>query len=417
MLRTDIKLGNYNQFFFDSRCFQFLAAYKQLDRLMPDKERCEWMWIESAKAANCLIEQTVRLPIHQVRKTLSLHRVRKHLHELITPLAAFTTGMKMTEAKWEENKKELGELDIRKGDLDEKPKNDKITYFVPSRNNLERPRTVCGDRQCLDVKTDWAGSQHATYPKNCHPVCFLDTPNEVMGTPKLARCFAFNNIGDICTVCGHDWMKHLHVSYTPSFEEVSEDDDRISTEIKNTEEAKKAIHHRLEKYENELCSLKKELGLISGAQAQFGVYLDRHAISACNNATSGHLDYQIHLAKMAGKIANADRLEKQKTAHERQVQDLKEAIANKGVEAPDEAALDNTIEKLYKMPLFGNYLKKEFPQPQSLVSVERRPQAFELTKPGNRFSWFWNSGARTTQTLSGIRHQLGLGTRSHMEGD
>jgi hypothetical protein len=237
-----------------------------------------------------------------------------------------------------------------------------------------------------------------------------------MGTPELAGCFAFKNKGDICTVCKHDWMKHLHVSYKLTFQELSKDDDKISTDIRNTEEAKKEIYLRLEEYESKLCSLKEELDLISGAQAQFGVYLDRHAISAYNDATSGHLDYKIHLAKSEGEIEDADRLEKQKEAHEQQVRDLKEAIATKRVEAPDEATLDSTIEKLYKMPIFGNYLKKDFAQPQCLASVERRPQAFELTRPGNRFSWFWDLGARTTQTLSGIGHRLGLGSGSQTEG-
>ena len=265
LLRTGISLGSHNQFFFDSRCFQFLAASKQLRRLMPDKDRCERMRTESAKAASSLIEQTVRLPVHQVSKTLSLHRVRKHLQEMVMPLARFTTAMKMTEANLEEKKKEFGELDLMKEDLNEKLKNNKIIYFVPVRNNLQRPRTVCGDERCLEVKIDGAGSQHNTYRENCHSNCYLDTPNEVMGTPELAGCFAFNNRGDICIACGHDWMKHLHVSYNLTFKEVSKDDDRISTKIKSTEEAKEAAHLRLEEYENDLRSIKKELGLISGA--------------------------------------------------------------------------------------------------------------------------------------------------------
>jgi GTPase SAR1 family protein len=244
-LDVNIKLGNHNLFCFDSGCFRFLAAYKQLGVFMSDKEEYEWMWAKSAKAANGLIEQTVRLPMHQVSKMLSLHKVREHL----LLLTGLRTAIKMTEANWE---------------------------------------------------------------------------------------------------------------------------------------------------------VKDELSMIRDAQAQFSVYLNREAICAYNLTTSGYLDAQIHMARMRDMPADANRLKKQKIVHERQVQDMMEAINNNEVGAPDEAALGRTIEELCKMPILGNCLGKEVPQQQSLRSIDRWPHAFELTKPGNGFSWFWNSEARS-KNITGMR--------------
>lgn len=206
---TGLSLGYHNSFFFDSEAFRYLAAKKLRNKSIASQATVEDSWVQSAKEARRLIRTTMKLPVHRVQETLALYRTRNMIASMTKPMVAIVTAIKATKVKHAEAQKKLSELQAEGRKLDEDLV---IDYVVPVRRNLKEPQTVCSDPSCgkpvlvnnISIKQ---------YTKICHKACYIETAEETVGLAELAKCFAFGNNGQNCSVCSHPWSVHLHVSY------------------------------------------------------------------------------------------------------------------------------------------------------------------------------------------------------------
>ncbi|KAL3957312.1 hypothetical protein ACCO45_007890 [Purpureocillium lilacinum] len=261
-LGVSIAPGQANSFFFESKPFLFLAAWKQniatgnIDKV----EELAEMWTRSADGINRLIKTVMDLPTHDVSKTLKLGRTSNFLGGMAKPLAKFTT------------------------------------------------------------------------------ISGYDCDREA---------------------CKHDWREHMQISYEFKNETREVDDEALLEEIKSNDDMKRLLGRRIRASRKKQQMIAKERAQIQKARALFYVYMRHHTVGAIgpkHDATIKYLSNQIALASGASRDDEKRELEGQKTAHEREVENLEKAIADKVTTVPDEKAVDDAIEALKKMPVFGKDL-------------------------------------------------------------
>ena len=92
---------------------------------------------------------------------------------------------------------------------------EKLHYskLLMRKKEITRQRTVCGDRECIEIKQDGREQQITVYKSHYHPECFLEgVPLEVIGYPELIHYAAFNG-SDYCHICRHYWRMYLYIFY------------------------------------------------------------------------------------------------------------------------------------------------------------------------------------------------------------
>ncbi|KAH7175972.1 hypothetical protein EDB81DRAFT_771616 [Dactylonectria macrodidyma] len=399
-LQTGIARGETNQYFFDSKGFMFLAAYKQNLAYMPGGERDHGMsWAKSASEAHRLITTVMRLPTHDMDMTLKLNRTRTFLEGMAKPLAKFTTSTKTAQKKLEDAERELVEVVALGGDLAEKAKT-KITIVVPVRHDLSRPRTVCAHPSCTSQVKDEEGVLQTVFKTICHDNCDITMPDEIKGAEDLINCSPFRRwlpwirlVGGYECVhenCKHGWKEHMHISYEFRDETRRVDDDAVLDEIRSNADAKELLNRKIQTAQEHQQIMRKERGQIRAARALFFVYLSNNAVGksrAYSDATIQYLNLQIGVADQDGKTDKAAELMLQRSMHRDEVKALEEAITEGTVAVPDERAVDETIAGLKSMSLFGKNLSDAV-KPRN-VEVEGSRFIFVPSKPkSKKRAWY-----------------------------
>jgi len=398
-LETGIARGESNQYFFDSKGFMFLAAYKQnLPCMSGGKSHHATLWAKSAGAVHRLITTVMQLPTHDVSMTLKLNRTASFLEGMAKPLAKFTTSTKTTQKNLEDAERELAEAVAHGENLAEKAKTS-ITITVPVRHDLPRKRTVCCHPSCVSQVKGEDGVLRTVFKTICHDNCDITVPDEIKGVDDLRYCNPFRRwllffVGYECSRegCKHDWKEHMHISYEFRDETRTVNDEAVLDEIRSNEDAMKVLKRKIQTTQDHQEMIRKERAQIQTARALFYLYLSQNAVGTSrvySDATIQYLDLHIAVAKRDGRTDEAAELILQKSTHGEEVKTLKDAIAAGTVGVPDERAVDRAIEGLKDMHLFGKGLSDALDpryveiEGSRFVFVESKPK----TKKGSWFRW------------------------------
>ncbi|KAM0514854.1 hypothetical protein ACHAPE_006530 [Trichoderma viride] len=313
--RIDIAVDYDNIFFFDSEAFRYLAAYKTINKEMRDKTNFETSFRVSAQEARRLVNKAIRMVPHEVRKTLSLSDTRLYIKQLQSSMILINKIVHEDQEEIEKHKNHVKDLEMSNGALEDKLK---MTVQRPVKKILPSPRTVCTDGECRTVSRDADGKEHVAYKQICHDYCYIKTTNELVGAPEISTCEVFDYSSKPCIVCGHEWDKHQHISYTLTVEEVEIDDpvvleiyNRNKSELGKTEAAIESLSQKME-----LLGQRKEF--INYSLEHFGAYLSSTAMVRYNDAIITYLDYLIDNAKEEGSDDSQRQLEEQRQRYKEQ---------------------------------------------------------------------------------------------------
>lgn len=317
--KTDIAVDYDNTFFFDSEGYRYLAAYKTLNKEMKKRTIFEESFQKSADESRRLINKTIRMTAHEVRKTLSLSDTRLYIEGLKTPMILINKIADEDQEEIERHKSHIEEFEMSNSALEDKLK---MTIRKPVKKMLPSPRTVCADDECRTVNIDTTGKEHVVYKQICHDYCYIKTTNELIGAPEISTCEAFDYSSKPCRECGHEWDKHQHLSYHLTVEEVKVDDPSIlkiynsnKSKLEIAEAAIKSLARR-----KELLEERKEL--INRSLASFGAYLSNTAMVKYNDPTITYLDYLIDNAKREGSADSQQQLEEQRQKYKEQYDEI-----------------------------------------------------------------------------------------------
>ncbi|KAF5649194.1 P-loop containing protein [Fusarium sp. NRRL 52700] len=400
-LRTGVARGETNQYFFDSKGFMFLAAYKQnLPYMRGGMKDHSVAWRKSASELHRLITTVMRLPTHDMDMTLKLNRTRTFLDGMAKPLAKFITSTKTEQEKLEDAERELAEVIAQGGDLAEMAAKTKIEIVVPVRHDLSHPRTVCAHPSCTSQVKDEEGVLQTVFKTICHSNCNIVMPDEIKGADELINCSPFRRwwpsiklVGGYECVhdnCKHDWNEHMHISYEFRNETRIIDDNQILDKIRSNADEKEKLDRKVQAAQKLQQIMRKERGQIQAARALFFVYLSHNAVGKSGgyiDATIKYLDLQITVANQDLKTEKAAELELQRSVHINEVMVLEEAITKGTVAVPNERAVDETIAGLKSMSLFGKNLSDAV-KPRN-VEFEGSRFIFIPSKPKSRIrAWF-----------------------------
>ncbi|GFP52385.1 hypothetical protein TASIC1_0001053700 [Trichoderma asperellum] len=354
--KTDITIGYDNTFFFDSEGFRYLAAYKTINKEMKERTNFETSFRNSAEEARRLVNKTIRMVAHEVRKTLSLSDTRLYIEGLKTPMILINKIADEDQEEIEKHKSHITEFGMSNSALEDKLK---MTIRKPVKKMLPSPRTVCTDNECRTVNRDAAGKEHVVYRQICHDHCYIKTTNELIGAPEISTCEAFDYSSKPCRECGHEWDKHQHISYNLTVEEVKVDDPNIlkiynsnKSKLEKAEEAIKSLSRK-----KELLGERKEF--INHSLASFGAYLSSTAMVKYNDATITYLDYLIDNAKKEGSVDSQRQLEEQRRIYKEQYDEITKGNPKLDLppKVPSYAEIMDIIVQLDEIEVNGSRIK------------------------------------------------------------
>ncbi|RFU79494.1 dna cytosine-5--methyltransferase [Trichoderma arundinaceum] len=387
--KTDITVDYDNTFFFDSESFRYLAAYKVINKAMKDKSNYDESFQKSAEEARRLVNRTIGMTMHEVRKTLSLSDTRLYIEGLKNPMILINKLADEDQTELEKQKSYIQKFGVSNSALEDKLK---ITVRKPIKTMLPSPRTVCADEACKTVDGDEKGEKYAVYKQICHDNCGINTNNEQIGVAELSECWAFDCAAKPCRICGHEWMKHLHISYNLTVEHTKVDNTAILEIYNSNKSESEKASAAIKSLEEKAKILKDRKDFINHSLASFGAYLGSIAMVKYNDATIKYLDYLVDNAKKEGKADDQRRFEEQRRAYEEQLEKITKGDAELNIPptVPSDADIADIIGRLDKMEVNGSKIKDllgeqkdNTPPPHSAVTLP-----LETAGKGSKFfSW------------------------------
>lgn len=388
---TNIKLGLPTLFFFDSESFRYLAAYKVLGNEMSGKEGFVQSWKKSSEEARRLISTTTKLPAHKVQMTLSMNRTRLFITKMTVPMVETAVAIQTTTDNVNALIRKVEEYKATGKKLEEALT---VKLIVSERQELERPSTVCTNASCVTMRpdpTDPTGIQKLTdYSTECHQSCYQDVPEMALAHPNLVGCYAFNNRGEKCINCGHEFGMHFHIKHRyVKVEREMPDEENISKKRGNDKEQQDAESKR-EELEESLKQIEAEYAQVKTALATFGVYLEQTAMVTYNDATIKYIEYMIKQAEREQREADKERYVLQKDVYIKQLDAITKAIAEKTDTVPTHEDVDRIVLELKGMTLFGKSLTKNMDE--GTVVLKARPSVpvdmDKMRKKKRESSWW-----------------------------
>jgi hypothetical protein len=382
---ADLKLGGIRnvdtQFFFDSGPYNYIAKSKKFPSIsFPYRQSYENMWKRSTDEVHRLVARVEDLPVHEVRKTLCLNRTRRVLEALPKPLTEFATSMKASQNGVEDFQARLAKLDTEDGDLAQKLSELAIPITYLEREDLPKRRVVCGHPDC-DGETA------------CHDDCDIEAQDGQKRLKAMEGCRAFRKAlvfhFGTCERCNHPPSEHMMLSYRMiqktrplNQEEIS----KCQKERGIKGDAKSCLQLERETAARLLARIQEEKLQISTTQVLIGTYLGAFAIAASEDVLIKYLNTQISIAEDKFAISEADELNEQRSQYKAGMVKLQEAIKKGEADALNEKDVDDAMERLKKMDIFGPLLSKSLGVDKiiladsSMVSISCREPA---TSTGN----------------------------------
>jgi len=351
---------------FDSESFRYLAAYKQ-DVVIGDEKDFALSWSKSRDEARRLLEYFQTVPPHPIQSTLTLNGARRLVLELVKPMADISQLIQTNISLCQDHVGQLKDTRLTGDNLRKRLHLDKILLKA---RQLDRPRTVCAQQDCVEYRDDGNGKNTIIYKTHCHAACYLsDVEVEKTGHHRLQNCTAFQGSAS-CITCGHNWMIHLHVLYELEEYSTTVTDTEVKrllaenvSDIALKTKAMEVLEKRVEEY-------KDEHGQIQEAAARFGLFLKENSITPYNDATLDYLDYLVRNEKTKVKMEGGpDRrrlmaLQEERRKHIELVQVLSKdwerargASAGQSQGILDERQVDALVTSLYGLKHFGKNLQ------------------------------------------------------------
>ncbi|KAF7555747.1 hypothetical protein G7Z17_g1935 [Cylindrodendrum hubeiense] len=348
-LQDPIARRQDNQFFFDAGGYKFLAHYKKTGEMWLHKNQYDFMWEESVKQSDKLMLAVMRLPPHDLRKTLRLNQARVFLDAMAKPLTHFLATMEKSKRDLDRAKQELDEIEVKGQNL---------------QAELAKVR-------------DADGKMRTNYHIICHENCNVDAPDEIAGHLALKRCnpfwrFPSFSTGNDCYQCQHNWKEHMRISYEMRDEEREMDDPNTTSKIESNEKARQKIQEKSQEYAKIKMAIEGGQRQIYETRAQIGVYLQTNSIGGVySDGSLSHYAIRILMAKREGQHDMAAQLVGQRMTYEATLKSLREAVEQGTVECPSEDAVESAIMKLEEMPIFGSFLRECIEEDRIMLDVER----------------------------------------------
>lgn len=356
-----VKLSTSTTYCFDSESFRYLAAFKK-DVPMPNKEDFDRSWKHSRDESIRLIGHFKANPPHKIRNTLSLNGARQIISELTKPMAEISQVIQANIAMTEDKMQELKDTRLSGDQLRNRLFVQQVQMnAVP----LDKPRTVCGNGRCTEVKDDGnVGNKSVTiYKLHCHPVCSLtDVQADQIAHPGLIRCEAFSG-SDRCRRCRHHWQEHLHVLYELVEETVTAVDSAIEQKLKDHANDVTLRETALTQHERRIAQYKKEREIIRDAAAKFGVFLRKNSLAPYNDALIAYLDYLIKEEQIKVQVGGNDKrlrsLTEERHKHTEAIEIITRDMNSMKAQRNDlsEAAIESLVQKLYSLEHSGITLR------------------------------------------------------------
>ena len=364
-----IKATPQNYFCFDNEPFRFLACLSNgVEFGEGDIETYAGSWRKSVEETKRLFQHISTLNPHKVRNTLSMNEARRVILAMSKPLAEVAKTIQQNVQEGNEAKRQIHICDRDMGRLKASLK---FSGYDLKRVELDYPRTVCADSQCVKyISIGEHGVQNTVYGQICHGRCKLTgIPTETTNDPRLQNCWCVktkeNDHAVDCHQCGHHYTKHMHITYDTKIFAVEFLDKTVQEQIyqkKSAKEQKEAFKRAIETKNTELMEEEK---IIMKTSAKYGSFLKANAIIPYNDAVEDYLDMCIDQERNKAREIRNDALLSTMEDMRRQYQEerkiLDGAIGSGGAEnihtAEDVMKLQ---EELFRLKHMGKTLKDLF---------------------------------------------------------
>lgn len=391
-----ISLSTHTTYCFDSESFRYLAALKN-GTILPNKEDFCRSWKHSRDEAWRLLDYFRSRPPHMVKSTISLNRTRQLITMLTKPMAEISQLIRTNIALGEDQMKELEDTRLSGDKLRNKLHLQKVQL---KSENLDKPRTVCANSSCTDVRND--GNEEnkvvTVYKSRCHKTCSLtDVQADRLACPQLIRCAAFGG-SNFCKKCKHHWQEHLHVLYELIEHTTTEKDNEIEKQLKKNADDVTLRQTAIKQLKELILEYKKEQDKIQDATARFCMFLKKHSLTPYNDATLEYLDFlikderaKVQAAQAKGILAKTnvkrlEALEEDRRKHEELIKVLTSHMNNFDTEwrPLTEEGVEKLVQKLYSLKHFGKNLRSVKQAIAAAHEATYREIPFRVNGPGTR---------------------------------
>ncbi|KAI0850382.1 hypothetical protein F5Y00DRAFT_268504 [Daldinia vernicosa] len=355
-----LSLTTHTTYCFDSESFRYLAAFKN-GTVMENEEDFRRSWEHSRTESLRLIDYFKSKTPHKVQSTISLNGARQLIASLTKPMAEMSALIKANISMLVDKIKELTDSRITGEKLRER-------LYIEKKHlrskPLDMPRTVCKEKDCIELRDDGGGVIATVYKTHCHSICFLDDVEvDQVAHPSLIGCAAFAG-SNYCRKCTHHWQSHLHVRFELEEYMATVTDTEVERQIQANADDVTLRERVIENLNNLIAEYKEEHAKLQNASARFGVFLKKYSITPYNDATLEYLDMLIKDEEMkvqvGGNRKRLDDLLEDRRMHEELVDILTRNMDNKyqlQYQVLNEAGVENLVSQLYGLKHFGANLK------------------------------------------------------------
>ncbi|KAI8962748.1 hypothetical protein F5Y11DRAFT_181522 [Daldinia sp. FL1419] len=378
-----LSLTTHTTYCFDSESFRYLAAFKN-GIVMENEEDFRRSWKHSRMESLRLVDYFKSKTPHKVKSTISLNGARQLIASLTKPMAEISALVKANIAVSEDKIKEMKDTRVSGENLRQRLHIERIHLRT---KELDKPRTVCKDKACLELRDDGGGSIVTIYKTHCHPECYLtDVQQDQVAHPGLIRCAAFRG-SNHCLSCGHHWQSHLHVLYEIEEYMAVVKDTEVERQLKANSDDVTLREATIERLSKLIDEYKAEHAVIQKASARFGVFLKKYSITPYNDATLEYLDMLIRDEEMkvhvGGSRKRLDDLLENRQAHEQLVDALTRNMDNKyelEYQVLNEAGVESLVSQMYGLKHFGENLQNIQSTISAAHQASYRERPFSVNK-------------------------------------
>lgn len=135
-----------------------------------------------------------------------------------------------------------------------------------------------------------------TVPGICHDPCSLKRVEvDVFPCEQLLKCAAFKESRNPnkCSVCGHRWDIHLHITWKSVEKNVQVEDKAVVKRRKQNQSDVEIIRQALESRQALIEQYDQEREIIQKAASKFAVFLKHSAVKPWNDSKLAYLDHLI----------------------------------------------------------------------------------------------------------------------------
>lgn len=404
-----LPLNGDTTYCFDSESFRYLAArWNGIE--MENEDSFRRSWVHSSDEAQRLLEYFRSRRPHLINNTISLNGTRQLILGLTKPMADISQLIQRNIIQSQAQEKAIADRRLAGDDLRKRLRFPKTYYNV---HQLSRPRTVCTDRDCIEVQDN--GGQHVTvYKSHCHPECYLTGVRvETVGQPSLIRCAAMS--GSNCKHCGHHWQMHLHVTYELNPYVKIETNPDVQRQLSSNADDERVRQQALDSIKQQISEYRKEHDHVQRAAALFGAYLRAKSIATYNDATAEYLEELIKLETEVSAVSRdttrLNMLRQDLRCHE----ELVAALSTNTGKLPDgwqdvdttldPASIERTVKGLYELKHFGKQLRDVHHTVQQAHQATYRERPYHVRQRSRRTG---TSPPRAPPTKSSSKHYTGF---------